>query len=103
MNAQRILIIGKPRSGKTTLAKALCAKHDLVHVNIDNWIAKLLLKIKDYEENPPEDEQQDDDADDGEEPKPKVPFFTELEQNVKDYLFKGDGPNSFDCERIIMH
>lgn len=99
-DAQRILIIGKPRSGKTTLAKALCAKHELVHVNVDNWIAKLLLKIKDFEENPPEEEEEE--LEEGQEPKPKVPFFTELEENVKKYLFRGDGPNAFDIERIIM-
>ena len=49
----RILVIGKPRSGKTLLAKNLATKLDLVHINIDNWLAALLNKIKNYE--PPED------------------------------------------------
>lgn len=39
--AMRVLIIGKPRSGKTTLAKALALKLDLVHINVDNWIEAL--------------------------------------------------------------
>jgi adenylate kinase family enzyme len=46
-------MIGKPRSGKTLLAKNLAAKMDLVHINVEAWIAKLLNKIKNYE--PPED------------------------------------------------
>lgn len=49
----RVLIIGKPRSGKTLLSKNLAVKLDLVHINIDNWLAALLQKIKTYE--PPED------------------------------------------------
>jgi hypothetical protein len=49
----RILVIGKPRSGKTLLAKNLSAKLDLVHINVDNWMTALLNKIKNYE--PPED------------------------------------------------
>ena len=52
-SAHRILVIGKPRSGKTTLAKNLCVKLDLVHINVENWINDLLAKIKAYE--PPED------------------------------------------------
>ena len=44
--ALRILILGKPRSGKTTLAACLSTKLDLVHINVDNWINALLAKIK---------------------------------------------------------
>lgn len=36
--ALKILVIGKPRAGKTLLAKNLSTKLDLVHINIDNWI-----------------------------------------------------------------
>ena len=39
--APRILILGKPRSGKTTLASALCARLDLVHVSVEQWLDKL--------------------------------------------------------------
>ena len=53
--AMRILIIGKPRSGKSTLAKNLAVKLDLVHINVENWIKALLEKIKTYE--PPEVEE----------------------------------------------
>jgi adenylate kinase family enzyme len=49
----RILVIGKPRCGKTTFAKNLAVKLDLVHINVENWINDLLAKIKAYE--PPED------------------------------------------------
>lgn len=45
-------MIGKPRSGKSLIAKNIATRLDLVHINIDNWIAALLLKIKNYE--PPE-------------------------------------------------
>jgi hypothetical protein len=51
--AYRIIVLGKPRSGKTTLAKNLSTKLDLVHINVDNWIKNLLTKIANYE--PPED------------------------------------------------
>jgi len=67
----KILVIGKPRSGKTLLAKNLCLKLDLVHINAENWINELLEKIKAYE--PPED------LEEGEEP-PK--YLSELEDNV---------------------
>ena len=51
--AMRILVIGKPRSGKSSLAKVLATRLDLVHLSIENWLAALLQKIKTYE--PPED------------------------------------------------
>ena len=52
-DALKILVIGKPRSGKTSLAKNLCQKLDLVHINVENWLNALINKIKTYE--PPED------------------------------------------------
>ena len=73
--ALRILVIGKPRSGKTLLAKNLCTKLDLVHINVDNWIQALLNKIKSYE--PPED------LEEGQEP-PK--WLTPLEEEVNNAL-----------------
>lgn len=48
----KILVIGKPRSGKTTLSKQLAQRLDLVNVEMSIWIAALLEKIKNYE--PPE-------------------------------------------------
>jgi hypothetical protein len=35
----------------------MALKLDLVHINIDNWVNALLLKIKNYE--PPEDLEED--------------------------------------------
>jgi adenylate kinase family enzyme len=49
----KILVIGKPRSGKTTLARNLSKTLNLVHINVENWINDLLARIKAYE--PPED------------------------------------------------
>jgi predicted GTPase len=72
--ALRILVIGKPRSGKTTLCANLAKKLDLVHINIDNWINALITKIKTYE--PPEVEE-------GQEP-PK--FLSDLEEEVSQAL-----------------
>ncbi len=47
--AMRVLIIGKPRAGKSLLAKNLATRLDLVHINLDNWLATLTSKIKGYE------------------------------------------------------
>jgi stage III sporulation protein SpoIIIAA len=52
-DALRLLVIGKPRAGKTNLSKNLAQRLDLVHINVDNWLKALLAKIKAYE--PPED------------------------------------------------
>ena len=70
-SAHRILVIGKPRSGKTTLAKNLALKLDLVHINVEIWINSLIEKIKAYE--PPED------LEEGQDP-PK--WLTDLEESV---------------------
>jgi len=48
------LILAKPRSGKTTLAKQLEQRLNLVRVAADAWITKMFEKVKYYEENPPE-------------------------------------------------
>ena len=50
----KILVLGKPRSGKSTLTKALAAKLDLVIITPDLWIQQLFERIKYLEENPPE-------------------------------------------------
>lgn len=78
----RLLVIGKPRSGKTRLSKNLAAKLDLVHISIDNWLAALQKKIKEY--TPPED------LEEGQQP-PK--FLSELEEDVNKSLLAGSGPN----------
>jgi len=50
----KLLILAKPRSGKTTLAKQLEQRLNLVRVAADAWITKMFEKVKYYEENPPE-------------------------------------------------
>jgi len=54
----KILIIGKPRSGKSTLARNLATSLDLVRISVDVWIDDFFFRIKDRIENPPEIEPQ---------------------------------------------
>ncbi len=86
----RIMIIGKPRAGKSLLSKNLAQKLDLVHISLDNWLAGLLNKIKTYE--PPED------LEEGQAP-PK--FLTDLEEAVHIALQKGSGPTDEHIVEII--
>jgi len=44
-----VLIIGKPRSGKTRVGKDLSASLDLVHITIDRFLNALEKKIAAYE------------------------------------------------------
>jgi adenylate kinase family enzyme len=78
-----VLILGKPRSGKTTLCKLLAQRLDLLHINIENWLAKLLKKIKEKPEDEPELEE-------GQVP---VKYYTELEEAVSLALKSGEGPS----------
>ena len=54
----KVLILGKPRSGKTTLAKALQEKLDLVRISADVWLEEPFARIKDREENPHESDEE---------------------------------------------
>ena len=58
----KILIIGKPRCGKTTLAKALAERLDIVRISPDIWLLDLFARIKDREENPPEEDEEEEEA-----------------------------------------
>lgn len=58
----KVLLLGKPRSGKTTLAKDLAQKLDLVRVSADLWLEDLFARIKDREENPPEEDEEEEAA-----------------------------------------
>jgi hypothetical protein len=62
----RVLVVGMPRSGKSTLAKQLATRLDLVRIAPEVWIDDLLARIKDREENPPEDDLEDSKIDDEE-------------------------------------
>lgn len=84
-----ILILGKPRSGKTKVCADLAASLDLVHVSVQNYIQKLLKKIAEYE--PPED------LEEGQEP-PK--FLTDTETAVHQALRAGKGPH--DAEVVAL-
>ena len=80
--ATSILVLGKPRSGKTKVCANLAEALDIVHISVQNYTTRLLKKIADYE--PPED------LEEGEEP-PK--FLTDLEDQVHQELKAGRGPN----------
>jgi len=71
----KIMLIGKPRIGKTTLAKALASNLDIVHVNVENWLKQLLEKISKYEAP--------DDLEEGQEA-PK--WLSDLEEEVNTLL-----------------
>jgi hypothetical protein len=94
-DALKILVIGKPRAGKTNLSKNLAQRLDLVHINVDSWLAALLAKIKAYE--PPED------LEEGQQP-PR--FLSDLEEAVHKALQTGSGPNDdqlVEILRIMIH
>ena len=47
----KVLILGNPRSGKTTMAISLAAKLDLVRISADLWLEDLFKRIKEKEDN----------------------------------------------------
>ena len=54
----KVLILGKPRSGKTTMAMSMAEKLDLVRISPDIWLEDLFARIKEKEENEePEEEE----------------------------------------------
>jgi hypothetical protein len=108
--SQRILIIGKPRAGRTTLTNKLCTQLDLVRVAVDVWIEKVLAKIKDRTENPPEEEEKQfyntmwvppPDSPDEEAPKIEKEWRTPLMAAVADQLMKGEGPSDEQIDDIL--
>lgn len=48
-----ILILGKPRAGKSTTAQSLSSALDIVHINMERFISAVLKKVEEHE--PPED------------------------------------------------
>jgi hypothetical protein len=87
----RIVIVAKPRSGKTTLAKQLETRLNVVRVAADQWIENLFKKIKDREENPP-DEEPVPELEEGQEAPPKKSWLEPLEEQVVDTLKAGGCP-----------
>jgi len=84
----KVLLIGKPRCGKSTLAKLLAKKLGLVHVSVENWVNKLMVKIQKYVDEPPEPIEMPD----GESREPTdEDLYTELEVAVKKALQSGSG------------
>jgi len=45
-------LIGKPRSGRTTFAKALAIKLDLEFIDLERGINRILVKVSENESNP---------------------------------------------------
>lgn len=105
----RCLLIGRPRCGKTTLAKQLEQRLNLVRVAADAWIDNLMKKIKDREENPPEEPEQPEpelidpeNPDLGYKPVPPPPSWLQpLEEKVINTLKAGGAPSDAEiCEMI---
>jgi DNA replication protein DnaC len=88
----RVLLLGKPRCGKTTLAKQLEKSLNLVRVCTDTWIANLFKKIKDREENPPEEEPEPE-LEEGQERPPKKSWMEPLDEQVYNKLREGGAPD----------
>lgn len=80
------MILGKPRSGKTTLAGALAKKLDLMHISVENWLSNFMKKVA--EEPEPEEPPEEPDED----YVPPPPYYTDLEKRIKDRLTRGKGP-----------
>ena len=49
-----MLILGRAKSGKTTLAKAIAKSYNLVYISIESMIDKVLERANFFKENPPE-------------------------------------------------
>lgn len=58
----KILILGNPRSGKTTMAVSLATKLDLVRISADLWLEELFKRIKEREENEEPEEVPEEEA-----------------------------------------
>jgi adenylate kinase family enzyme len=50
----QLLVIGRPKSGKTTLARSLAKKYSLIYISVESMIEKVFERSKFFEENPPE-------------------------------------------------
>lgn len=50
----QLLIIGRPKSGKSILAKSIAKKYNIVYISVESMIEKVFERVKFFEENPPE-------------------------------------------------
>jgi len=80
----RVLVIGKPRAGKTTLAKSLEERLDLVRIAPDVWIQDLFKRIQDRIDNPPEEPEMETDTEAEEEEARKEREAAEAKQAAKE-------------------
>ncbi len=96
----RILLIGMPRCGKTTLARELEQKLKVLRISPDVWIEALFAKIKDREENPPEEEPEPE-LEEGQEPPPKKSWLQPLEEQVLEALKAGAAPSNAQIDAIL--
>lgn len=50
----QVLILGRAKSGKTTLAKVIAKEYNLIHISIETVINKVIERAAFFKENPPE-------------------------------------------------
>lgn len=53
----QILVIAKPKVGKSSFCATLAKKLDIIHIDLELCLQKIFKKIKDFEENPELDEE----------------------------------------------
>lgn len=97
----RVIVLGKPRSGKTTVAKELEKRLNLLRVSTDTWINNLFKKIKDREENPPEEEPEPE-LEEGQERPPKKSWMEPLDEAIFNKLKEGGAPDDEDVEKMLI-
>jgi adenylate kinase family enzyme len=45
----QLLVIGRPKSGKSTLAKAIARKYNLIYISVEVAINKIFERVKFFE------------------------------------------------------
>ena len=88
----KILLVGPPRCGKTSLAADLCKTLDLHHIEISSIISQLLARGKSEEE---EAEQDEEDA-----IKPEI--YNVFEKKVIESLASGDCVHPEDVSELVL-
>jgi adenylate kinase family enzyme/YHS domain-containing protein len=88
----KILIIGPPISGKTTLGLEISKSLDLNHIEITQVISALIAKGKKTEE-----EEQEDDEEEGKKPE----IYSDFEKKIIDTLLNGDDVSIADMITLL--